>query len=258
MFGNGFDFKMGSIEKMIHKNAKNGKKMHFALIDPDLRKLSLEQITSRCKTLQKWGTDVILVGGSTHFTRQNVEDVVDTIHNSCKIPVVLYPSKPEALTNKADGILFMSLLNSKDPFWIAGAQSSTSQWVKGSGLQILPMTYLVVHPGMTVGKVGKADLIKPGQNEKAVGYSLAAQYFGFRLVYLEAGSGATKPVPVEMVSAVRNAIDIPLIVGGGIRTAEQAKERLDAGADVIVTGTAIEQDMERHEAVVKMIKNYRR
>ena len=257
MFGkNDFDPHIGQIERNVHKNAKAGKKMHFSLIDPDLRKLSLAEISKSCRLLAEWVTDVIRVGGSTRFTKQNVDDTIDAIRGACKIPIVLYPSKPEALSSKADGILFMSLFNSRDPWWLSEAQSQAAVWVKNSGLEAIPMAYIVVHPGMTVGRIGKAKLIKPKETERAVGYATAAQLFGFRLVYLEAGSGATKPVPVEMVSAVKKAVDIPLIVGGGIRDAKDAMERMEAGADVIVTGTAIEQNVERHEAVVKEIKEF--
>ncbi|MBI2583417.1 MAG: geranylgeranylglyceryl/heptaprenylglyceryl phosphate synthase [Candidatus Aenigmarchaeota archaeon] len=257
MFGwNSFDLKIGNIEKKIHKSARAGKKMHFALIDPDMRKLSTEQISQRCKKLGEWGTDAVLVGGSTHFRRNDVDATIEAIRSACSIPIVLYPSKPGALSEKADGILFMSLLNSRDPWWISEAQTKAAAWVKNSGLEVMPMAYLIVSPGMTVGRVGKAKLIKHKEISRAVGYAIAAQLFGFRIVYLEAGSGASKPVPVEMVRAVKNSLDVPLIVGGGIRDAQTARERLEAGADIIVTGTAIENDIQKHEAVVRAIKGF--
>jgi phosphoglycerol geranylgeranyltransferase len=103
------------------------------------------------------------------------------------------------------------------------------------------MGYIVVEPGGAVGKVGEAELVPRDKPEVALGYALAAQYLGMKLIYLEAGSGADSHVPVEMISAVRDAIDVPLIVGGGIRTGEDAKAVKEAGADIIVTGTIVEQ-----------------
>ncbi len=111
------------------------------------------------------------------------------------------------------------------------------------------MGYIVVAPGGTVGKVGKADLIQPDEQERAVRYALAAQYFGMRFVYLEAGSGAKQPVDPGIIRAVKRAIDIPVIVGGGIRTADAAHESIKAGADIIVTGTLVEGAVDVHKTL---------
>jgi phosphoglycerol geranylgeranyltransferase len=113
--------------------------------------------------------------------------------------------------------------------------------VKKIGIEAIPMGYIVIEPGAKVGEVGEADLIPRDKPEIAKGYALAAQFFGMKLVYLESGSGAPKPVPFSMISSVKNSIDIPLVVGGGIKTKEDARNVVRAGADVIVTGTVVEE-----------------
>jgi len=135
----------------------------------------------------------------------------------------------------------MSILNSRNPYFITKAQALGAFPVKQFRLEPLPMGYLIVEPGETVGWVGEADLI-PRRNPKlAAAYALAAQYMGMQFVYLEAGSGASEPVPEQMITFVKKTVDIPVITGGGIRTPEQALKSAKAGADIVVTGTIIEK-----------------
>ena len=134
----------------------------------------------------------------------------------------------------------MSLLNSRDPRLIVGEQRLAAPVVRAWGLETIPMAYLVVEPGMRAGEVGDADLIPRKTPIVAVQYALAAQMLGMKLVYLEAGSGAPDPVPGKLIRAVKDAVDILVVVGGGIRTPESAQGVTKAGADVVVTGTIIE------------------
>jgi phosphoglycerol geranylgeranyltransferase len=166
------------------------------------------------------------------------------IKKATKLPVILFPASEQGVSRHADAIFFMSMLNSRDPYFITGAQKLGAPLVKRFKLEPLPMAYLLIEPGGAAGRVGKADLIPRDEPELAAAYALAAQHLGMRFVYLEAGSGADRPVPVEMVKAVRDVIDVTLIVGGGIRTPEAAAERVKAGADIIVTGTIVEQAKE--------------
>jgi phosphoglycerol geranylgeranyltransferase len=115
-------------------------------------------------------------------------------------------------------------------------------FVKYSGLEPISMGYVIIEPGMTAGRIGEADLIKRNDIQTAVGYALAAEYLGMKFFYIEAGSGAPEPVPNEMIQAVKKNTSIPLFIGGGIRDPETAKEKTRAGANVIITGTAIEKD----------------
>src|SRR5213078_3193495 len=144
------------------------------------------------------------------------------------------------LSPHADALYFMSLLNSRDPRLIVGEQRLAAPIVRAWGLEAIPMAYLVVEPGMRAGEVGDADLISRKNPTVAVQYALAAQMLGMKLVYLEAGSGAPEPVPDRVIRAVRDAIDIPVVVGGGIRTPEAAQVVTRAGADIVVTGTIVE------------------
>ncbi len=214
-------------------------KLHMGLIDPD------EQTPTKAadiaEILEDAGSDAVMVGGSTGVEGGLVDETVRNIKSRISLPVILFPTNTGTISPNADAIYFMSMLNSLDRQKVIGEQVKGALLVRESGLESLSMAYLVVEPGMTVGKVGNAELIPRNEPELAISYSLAAQYLGMRLVYLEAGSGAPSPVPAEMIKQVKSTIDIPLFVGGGIRTEEQALEVGLAGADIIVTGTVIEE-----------------
>lgn len=170
------------------------------------------------------------------------------------LPVILFPASETGISRHADAIFFMSLLNSEDSYRISGAQRLGAPLVKEFELEPIPMAYLIVEPGGVAAQVGKAKPIPRDGVELAAAYALAAQYMGMRFVYLEAGSGAEEPVPVEMVEGVKGAADVVLVVGGGIRTSEVASDRVKAGADVIVTGTLVERVQDRVEKIGKIVK----
>jgi phosphoglycerol geranylgeranyltransferase len=135
----------------------------------------------------------------------------------------------------------MSVLNSTNPYWIIGAQALGAPLVKRTGIQTIPMGYIIVEPGGTAGWVGDAKAIPRNKPDIAVAYALAAEFLGMRFLYLEAGSGVDKPVPTEMIGAVKKYTNHTLIVGGGIRTRDDAQKVAAAGADIIVTGTVVEE-----------------
>ena len=211
----------------------------MTLLDPD--KQSAEQAGQIAAEAAKSGTDAIMIGGSTGVTQAKVDATVLAIKAAADVPTILFPASAANLSRHADALYFMSLLNSRDPRLIVGEQRRAAPLVKKWGLETIPMAYLVVEPGMRAGEVGRADPIPRSRPEAAVEYALAAQMLGMKLVYLEAGSGAPEPVPVPMIRAVREALDIPLIVGGGIRTADAAGAVARAGADIVVTGTIVER-----------------
>ncbi|TLZ42396.1 MAG: geranylgeranylglyceryl/heptaprenylglyceryl phosphate synthase [Methanobacteriota archaeon] len=179
-------------------------------------------------------------GGSTGVTQDKVDSTISAIKETVTIPVILFPANAANLSPLADALFFMSLLNSRDPRLIVGEQRLAAPVVRAWGLETIPMAYLVVEPGMRAGEVGDADLIPRKTPIVAVQYALAAQMLGMKLVYLEAGSGAPDPVPGKLIRAVKDAVDILVVVGGGIRTPESAQGVTKAGADVVVTGTIIE------------------
>src|SRR6266704_594158 len=213
-------------------------RLHMTLLDPD--KQTAKEAAGLAADAGRAGTDAIMVGGSTGVTQDKVDGTVLAIKEAIRVPVILFPASAANLSPHADALYFMSLLNSRDPRLIVGEQRLAAPIVKAWGLETIPMAYLVVEPGMRAGEIGDAELISRKTPTVAVQYALAAQMLGMKLVYLEAGSGAPEPVPAKVIRAVREAIDIPLVVGGGIRTPDDAKAVAKAGADVVVTGTIVE------------------
>ena len=226
-------------------------RLHMTLLDPD--KQTAEEAGRLASGAARSGSDAIMIGGSTGVTQEKADAPVLALQSAVSIPTLLFPASAANLSRHADALYFMSLLNSRDPRLIVGEQRRAAPLVKKWGLETIPMAYLVIEPGMRAGEVGRADPILRSKPEEAVEYALAAQMLGMRLVYLEAGSGAPEPVPSEMIRAVRAAIDIPLVVGGGIRTAEAAGAVARAGADVVVTGTVVEREKDG-EALRRIIE----
>lgn len=221
----------------IMKKLKS-QKLHMTLIDPDKQspKRAGDIALSACDT----GTDAIMIGGSTGVTTQLLDETVQAIKKTVKIPVILFPTNVNTISKFADAIYFMSMLNSKDARFIIREQMRGAPIIKKLNIEPISLGYIIVEPGMKAGEVGNAEAVKRNDIDTAVGYALSAEYLGMKLVYLEAGSGAPEPVPKDMIKTVKNSISIPLIVGGGIRTKESAEGVISAGADIIVTGTLVE------------------
>jgi phosphoglycerol geranylgeranyltransferase len=232
---------------------RNKKTLHFSLLDPDKQKPELAG--SIAKTAEEVGSSAIMVGGSTLVSQEQVDETVKAIKKHSKLPVILFPSSAKFLSKYADAVFFMSLLNSRNLAFVIREHVKGASFVKQSGIEPISMGYVIVEPGMTVGEVGEVDLIKKDDNDTAVGYALAAQYLGMNFFYLEAGSGATAPVSDEMISAVKKNINIPLIVGGGIRDAKTAGQKAKAGADIVVTGTKLEEEKNLEKALSDIIKS---
>jgi phosphoglycerol geranylgeranyltransferase len=212
--------------------------LHMTLIDPDKQPaIKAAEIAAKAEAL---GTDAIMIGGSTDVTQENLDATAIAIKKVVKIPVIYFPSGAHALSAHCDALYYMSMLNSRDIRNVVGEQVAASLIVKKLGIEPLSMGYIIIEPGMKVGEVGKAEVIKRDDPKRACAYALAAEYMGMKLVYLEAGSGAPQPVPAEMIAMVRKTISVPLIIGGGIRSPEDAKAARMAGADIVVTGTLIE------------------
>src|SRR3989454_9607551 len=216
--------------------------LHMTLLDPD--KQTPPDAASLSSEAAAAGTDAIMVGGSTGVTQDKVDATVLAIKEAAKLPVILFPASAANLSPHADALYFMSLLNSRDPRLIVGEQRLAAPIVRAWGLEAIPMAYLVVEPGMRAGEVGDADLISRKNPIVAVQYALAAQLLGMKLVYLEAGGGATAPVPDRAIRAGPDAIAIPVLVGGGIRTPAAAPGVTRAGAATVVTGPGFEATRE--------------
>jgi phosphoglycerol geranylgeranyltransferase len=230
--------------------------LHFALIDPD--KQSPSVAGKLAKQSEEAGTSTIMVGGSTLVSQKQVDDTVNAIKKRSSLPVILFPSGAQFLSKHADAVFFMSLLNSRNLDFLIREHVKGAHFIKQSGIEAISMGYLIIEPGMTAGKMGEVDLVQRDDIPKAIGYALSAQYLGMDFFYLEAGSGAPSPVPKEMIKQVKKNIDTPLIVGGGIRSVSAAKEITCAGADIIVTGTALEQDPDIKQTIGEMICELKR
>lgn len=249
-------FERGKVELLLTSAAARGAG-HLTLIDPDSQ--SPEEAARMARAATEGGTDAIMVGGSVGAAGVLLHETVKKIKEQTDLPVILFPSSVAGLCENADAVFFMSLLNSRSPAYIVENQALGAPIVLRYGLEPLPMAYIIIEPGGTVGYVGDARLIPRRKPELAAAYALAAKYMGMRLVYLEAGSGADSPVPAEMVALVKKLIgDVLLIVGGGIRNGAAAAELVAAGADLIVTGTAVEKSQDVASFVSEMTTCIRR
>jgi phosphoglycerol geranylgeranyltransferase len=230
---------VGPVERRLLRCIKEEGAAHLTLIDPE--EVTAASASRVAKKVERCKTTAIMVGGSTSTSTSHLDTVVKAIKRAVKIPVILFPNNVTGISKHADAIWFMSLLNSVDPYFLIGAQVLGAPIVKKYGLETLPLGYIIVGEGGTVGIVGRAVPIPYTKPELAAVHALAAQYLGMRFVYLEAGSGASQPVPPAMIRSVKQLIDIPLIVGGGIRNSRQAESTVAAGANIVVTGNVIEE-----------------
>lgn len=231
---------MSRVENYINDELKKHKRICFALLDSE----NFEDILGVAKKVESLGASAILVGGSSAIDQLDLDKLVISIKSIISIPVILFPGNVTGVSPNADAILFTSLLNSEDPYFISGAQALGALLVKKYNIEPLPTGYIIIGDNTTAWFIGRAKGIPFEKPNIAVMYSLAAQYLGMRFVYLEAGSGAKTNVSAEMISNVRKYYDGLLIVGGGIKNSSIAKELADAGADILVVGTLLERDPE--------------
>jgi phosphoglycerol geranylgeranyltransferase len=228
-------------EYIINKLNNEGA-LHFSLIDPDPVRQSAKKGAKIAKFAAEAGTDAILIGGSTVFDQRFVDETIIAIKESVNVPVIIFPGGISNVSKEADAILFMSLLNSEDPYFIIGQQALGSYTIKLAGLESISTGYLIIEPGATAGWIGKAKLLPRKKPKLTAAYSLAAEMFGFKLIYLEAGSGSER-IPPEIIKLCSNVLKIPIIAGGGVDSKETAREFIEAGADIVVMGTFLENNI---------------
>jgi phosphoglycerol geranylgeranyltransferase len=245
---------VGAVEKYLNAKIRDDGAVHITLIDPE--EVDAESASHIAHTAESCQTSAIMVGGSTAISMSHLDDVVRAMKNTVKIPIILFPNNITGISRYADAIWFMSLLNSADPYFILGAQVLGAPFIRKFGLEAISMGYIIVGEGGTAAVIGKVCSIPFNKPELAVAHALAAQYLGMRFIYLEAGSGAKQPVPNDMVKMVKDVTEVALAVGGGIRNGKQAKEIVDAGAQIIVTGNVTEEPnvKEKLTEIIKHIK----
>lgn len=227
-------------QSLLQKKAQ-GQKSFAVLIDPD--KTNAEQLDELVSLCLQAKVDYLLVGGSLVVSNR-LPDLVDRIKNTCSIPVILFPGSPSQLTPQADALLYLSLISGRNPELLIGQHVISAPLVKQSGLEIISTGYMVIDGGAptTVSYISNASPIPADKNEIAICTAMAGEMLGMKLIYMDAGSGARRAIPEEMIAAVSRQIEIPLVVGGGISTPEKAYLNCKAGADLIVIGNAIEKN----------------
>lgn len=229
----------GKVELFLKSELKKKNALLFVLIDSEVSKL--ESSRKLVQDVEKIGASAILVGGSSATDQIEMAQVVKGIKKGIKIPIILFPGNVTGVVPDADAILFSSLMNSENPYFITQAQALGAPNVLKFGLEPLPTAYLVIGDGTSAWFVGSARGIPFEKPKIAAAYALAAQFLGMRFVYLEAGSGAKSSVTPEMVKTVRKAFNGFLIVGGGIRDIKTATNLVKAGANALVIGTFLEK-----------------
>lgn len=223
------------------KSRQLGKKKLAVLIDPDKLRLSkLDQVIEIAVTCR---IDYFFIGGSLLVNSQ-LDHCLKSIKQRCQIPTILFPGNSYQLSHYADAILFLSLVSGRNPDLLIGQHVITAPYLRLSPLEILPTGYMLIDGGVatTVQYMSNTSPIPANKTDIAISTAMAAEMLGLRLIFMDAGSGATRPIHTDMINAVSSVISVPLIVGGGIKTPEKVHENLAAGADVIVIGNAFEHD----------------
>lgn len=248
----------GRVETNLKSQLVKKSALLFVLIDSEVS--NVNSAVKLAKEVEKLGTSAILVGGSSATDQIEMAELVKNLKKTIKIPIILFPGNITGVVPHADAILFSSLMNSENPYFISQAQALGAPSVKKFGLEPLPTAYLVIGEGTSAWFVGAARGIPFDKPKIAAAYSLAAQFFGMRFVYLEAGSGAASNVKPEMVKEVRKVFDGILIVGGGIKDSKTAKTLVKAGADVLVIGTLLEKkgSLQKLAEISKSIQNIKK
>lgn len=232
---------MTTLERLLQVRQRRGAG-YLTLLDPD--RLSLDKLSKRAELCAEAGADAILVGTSLMLSASRNAALFDHLHQIVDIPVISFPGDAGQVVPNADAILFLSMVSGRNPELLIGQQVRAAPVLKEYGVEAIATAYMLIESG-TLTSTEFMSTTRPIPRAKpdiAMAHALAAQYIGMRLVYLETGSGAAQSVDTRMVEAVAEYVDIPVIVGGGIRDAETAREKVEAGAAFIVTGTAVEDD----------------
>jgi phosphoglycerol geranylgeranyltransferase len=223
----------------ILDKAKKGKKSYWVLLDPD--DFSPLKGATIAKQAEAAGVHALLVGGSLIHTHL-FDEFVASVKKAVRIPVILFPGDATQLSRHADAVLFLSLISGRNPVNLISEHVKAAPLIKDFGIEPISTAYMLVESGAvtSVEFMSNTRPLPANKPRIAAAHALAAQYMGMKMVYLEAGSGAKHPVPDEMISYVKSLIDIPVIVGGGIRDARTARRKLASGADIIVTGNLLQ------------------
>lgn len=244
-----------NIYQNLQDSRQAGKKLFAILIDPDKQsKEELKQIIEKAKSAR---VDLFFVGGSL-LTNDSLDSCLETLKSESDIPVILFPGNAMQVNDKADAILFLSLISGRNAEMLIGKQVITAPILKQSSLEVLPTGYILIDSGKptTVTYMSNTTPIPHEKNAVAACTAMAGEMLGLKCIFMDGGSGALNPISEKMIATVRQSVDTPLIIGGGINSGKKATANCEAGADVIVVGNAIEKDENLIEEIANAIHNY--
>ena len=243
-----------NIYNYILENKKKGKKLFSILVDPDKQdKNELISIIEKAKSAK---ADFFFVGGSL-LTNDSLDSCLSTLKEHADIPIVLFPGNAMQVNDKADGILFLSLISGRNAEMLIGKQVITAPILKQSSLEVLPTGYMLIDSGKptTVSYMSNTTPIPNDKNAVAACTAMAGEMLGLKLIFMDGGSGAKNPISETMIAAVSKSVDAPLIIGGGISSGAKATANCKAGADIIVVGNAIEKEVNLISEIADAIHN---
>jgi phosphoglycerol geranylgeranyltransferase len=223
----------------LYTSLSENKKQFVVLVDPD--KYNTSQLIDLAILARKSMVSYLFVGGSL-LSDDNLDNTLKVIKDHCDLPVIIFPGDVMQINSRADGILLLSLISGRNADLLIGKHVIAAPYLKKSGLEILPTGYMLIDSGRatTASYMSNSLPIPSDKDEIAVSTAIAGTMLGLKLIYMDGGSGALNPIPLTMIEKVKSKIEVPLIIGGGIRTPEEASDRFKAGADIIVVGNAIE------------------
>ncbi|MCX6280959.1 MAG: geranylgeranylglyceryl/heptaprenylglyceryl phosphate synthase [Bacteroidetes bacterium] len=239
--------------RTLVKDISRGKKKFAVLVDPDKSTpVSLKRLAILGK---KSGVDYFFFGGSL-LMRGKGETLIKTLHDHSGIPVILFPGSSLQIFPNANGILLLSLISGRNPDMLIGKHVESAALLRASKLEIIPTAYMLIESGRptSVSYISNTLPIPSDKPDIAVSTALAGEMLGLKIIYMDAGSGALNPVPADVIKQVKQNTSLPLIIGGGISSPEKARSALNAGADVIVIGNAIEKDPELIPAIREIVR----
>lgn len=232
---------MANIYNQILKSKAKGQKLLAILLDPD--KIDLDNTLILVQKINQSPATHIFIGGSL-VENNIIDELIDNIKQNCDLPVVLFPGNPSQISDQADGILFLTLISGRNPDFLIEHQVKAAPILKQTDLEIISTGYILIESGTktAVERVSKTNPIERNNSDLVLATAQAGEMLGNKLIYLEAGSGAKQAVPLDIIKIVSQNIEIPLIVGGGIVDLQGIQKAYDAGADLVVIGTAFENN----------------
>jgi phosphoglycerol geranylgeranyltransferase len=242
------------IYQEITRGCREGEQFFFLLVDPDKQDtVSLSRISQLAAQSE---VDLVLIGGSLVSSR--MEQAVERVRQYSGLPVMLFPGNLMQLAGNADGILLLSLISGRNPEFLIGNHVQAAPFLNASGMEIIPTAYILVEGGTTtsVEYMSNTRPVPANKPDIVVATAMAGEMMGQKMIYLEAGSGALHPIKPSLIRKVKQHAGIPVVVGGGIRTPAQVKAAYDAGADVVVVGTAVEEDPELLSRLTSVARFY--